>query len=40
TPLHYAAQTGQTATAAYLLRCGADVNARDFVQDTPLHFVS
>jgi Ankyrin repeat len=40
TPLHYAAQWGQECILEYLIHCGADVNAQDFIMDTPLHFVS
>ena len=40
TPLHYAAQWGQEYILEYLIHCGADVNAQDFIMDTPLHFVS
>lgn len=40
TPLHYAAQWGQEETLDFLIECGANVNAQDFIEDTPLHFVS
>ena len=40
TPLHYAAQWGQEETLDFLIECGANVNAPDFIEDTPLHFVS
>lgn len=39
TPLHYAAQWGQEEALDFLIECGADVNATDFIEDTPLHFV-
>ncbi len=37
TPLHLAAEKGNTELAAVLIRRGADVNARDNLQQTPLH---
>lgn len=40
TPLHYAAQWGQEEALDFLIECGADVNAADFIEDTPLHLVS
>lgn len=40
TPLHYAAQWGQEETLDFLIECEANVNAADFIEDTPLHFVS
>lgn len=40
TPLHYAAQWGQEEALDFLIECGAKVNATDFIDDTPLHFVS
>lgn len=40
TPLHYAAQWGQEETLDFLVECGANVNSADFIDDTPLHFVS
>lgn len=39
TPLHYAAQWGQEEALDFLIECGADVTAADFIEDTPLHFV-
>lgn len=40
TPLHHAAQWGQEEALDFLIECGADVNAADFIGDTPLHLVS
>lgn len=40
TPLHHAAQWGQEEALDFLIECGADVNAADFISDTPLHLVS
>lgn len=40
TPLHHAAQWGQEEALDFLIECGADVNAADFIEDTPLHLVS
>lgn len=40
TPLHYAAQWGQEEALDFLIECGAEVNATDFIEDTPLHLVS
>lgn len=40
TPLHHAAQWGQEETLDFLIDCGADVNSPDFIEDSPLHFVS
>ena len=39
TPLHHAAQWGQEEALDFLIECGADVNAADFIEDTPLHLV-
>lgn len=39
TPLHHAAQWGQEETLDFLIECGAHVDAADFIEDTPLHFV-
>lgn len=39
TPLHHAAQWGQEEALDFLIECGADVNASDFIEDTPLHLV-
>ncbi|KAI1161109.1 hypothetical protein F5B18DRAFT_629934, partial [Nemania serpens] len=36
TPLHYAALEGQTEAVRTLLECGAEVNARNRVEWTPL----
>lgn len=40
TPLHHAAQWGQEEALDFLIECGADINAADFIEDTPLHLVS
>ena len=40
TPLHYAAMTGNSSIAEYLIKEGADVNAKDKENNTPLHEAS
>ena len=40
TPLFYAVKDGEVAIASELIRHGADVNARDKVLETPLHFAA
>jgi len=40
TPLHRAAQTGESETIEVLLRYGADVGAEDYCRWTPLHYAA
>lgn len=40
TPLHFAADQGQTEVARYLMAQGADIAARDVDGDTPLHWAA
>jgi hypothetical protein len=37
TALHWAAAKGHVEAVRWLLRCGADVDARNFAGSTPLH---
>ena len=36
-PLHLASKAGRDRAAAFLLECGADVDARGRGEETPLH---
>ncbi|KAI8514415.1 hypothetical protein Bbelb_087390 [Branchiostoma belcheri] len=40
TPLHRAARNGHHETVSVLLTAGADVNTRDDIQDSPLHWAA
>ena len=40
TPLHLAAIKGHTQIGRELVKCGADANAKDMDESTPLHCAS
>ena len=40
TPLHLVAEKGHTETALALIKAGADINAKENIGGTPLHYAA